>query len=292
MNSKNDPFVSVAICTHNNSETIEECVKSILKQTYKKFELILVNDNSTDKTHKIISKIKDKRIRYFKLDDGTGSISKSRNYSIHKAKGEYIFITDGDCVANKDWISQGISFFNKNKCLAFEGKIIYHKQNYKPTVCDRNIHNVTGKKYMTANMAYKKTLFNNITFDPCYDGAEDRAVALQILKETDIPFNSYSEITHKKIERHYSSMFKESERVRSKVKLMKDFKDYTGSKMRILYPKHFLLMIFPPLIIYEFLTGRVKSKKDLYLLPGIYFNSVYLRFLIWITAIKEKVFIL
>ena len=75
------PLVSVIINCHNGQKYLSECVRSILNQTYKNFEIIFWDNNSTDKSYEIIKKFKDKRIRKFKLDKFS-SLYKSRNLAI------------------------------------------------------------------------------------------------------------------------------------------------------------------------------------------------------------------
>ena len=88
-------FVSVIVPTYNRSDLISETIKSILNQTYKNFELIIVDDGSTDNTEEVIRKFKDSRIKYIKTDNWGGP-AKPRNIGIKKAKGEYIAFCDDD----------------------------------------------------------------------------------------------------------------------------------------------------------------------------------------------------
>ena len=67
----------------------------ILNQTYKNWELLIINNNSKDKTYKVIKSFKDKRIRVFKIDN-KGLLAKSRNLGINKARSEWICFIDSD----------------------------------------------------------------------------------------------------------------------------------------------------------------------------------------------------
>jgi len=88
-------FVSVIVPTYNRADLISETIESILNQTYKNFELIIVDDGSTDNTEKVIRKFKDNRIKYIKTDY-SGVPARPRNIGIKKAKGEYIAFLDSD----------------------------------------------------------------------------------------------------------------------------------------------------------------------------------------------------
>ena len=91
-------MISIILATQNNEQTIFSTIKSILNQSYNNFELIIINDFSTDKTKQIIQSFNDNRIIYIENQKNIGR-SKSRNLGIKKAKGEFIAIMDGDDIA-------------------------------------------------------------------------------------------------------------------------------------------------------------------------------------------------
>ena len=85
-------LVSIIMPIHNSEQHIEEALISILNQTYKDFEFIIVNDGSKDKSVDIIKKFNDKRIKIINLKHV--GISKALNYAIEHARGEFIFRMD------------------------------------------------------------------------------------------------------------------------------------------------------------------------------------------------------
>lgn len=88
------PLVSVIIPAYNAEKTIESTIHSVLTQTYQHFEIIVVNDGSTDSTITVVKSIKDKRIRlYSQKNKGP---SAARNFGVKKAKGKYIAFLDAD----------------------------------------------------------------------------------------------------------------------------------------------------------------------------------------------------
>ena len=78
MENKENIFISIVMPTYNSAEFIEKSIESVLSQTYKYFELLIIDNNSTDNTSQIISKYKDSRISYTKIFN-KGIIAKSRN---------------------------------------------------------------------------------------------------------------------------------------------------------------------------------------------------------------------
>ena len=100
------PKVSVVIPVYNGEKTLRQCLDSVLNQSYKDFEVIAVDNNSTDNTKKIIeeSEKRDKKVRY--VFEGYRSRGAARNAGIRAAKGEIIAMTDCDCVVPKNWLSR------------------------------------------------------------------------------------------------------------------------------------------------------------------------------------------
>lgn len=95
-------LVSVIIPIYNGEKTIERCITSVLAQSYKRLDIIIINDGSTDESDKICRKLteQDDRIRYIKKNnEGLGL---SRNLGIQLAYGEYITFVDAD-----DWLEEG-----------------------------------------------------------------------------------------------------------------------------------------------------------------------------------------
>jgi glycosyltransferase involved in cell wall biosynthesis len=85
------------MCAFNATETIRESIESIVNQTFTDFELIIINDGSTDNTKKILSSIKDPRIVFIEQENQGPSIA--RNNGIKISRGEYIAILDADDIA-------------------------------------------------------------------------------------------------------------------------------------------------------------------------------------------------
>lgn len=90
-----EPKISVLMSTYNNEETIQEAIKSILNQTYQNFELLIMNDASTDSTLEACNSIKDERIKIYNNKSNLG-LTKSLNMLACEAKGQYFARQDAD----------------------------------------------------------------------------------------------------------------------------------------------------------------------------------------------------
>lgn len=108
------PLVSVIMPAYNAEEYIAESIDSVVDQTYKNWELIIIDDGSTDNTKAIAKKRaeKDNRIQY--LYQENGKQGKARNYGINKSKGEYIAFLDADDLWDRKKLMVQISHLNKN----------------------------------------------------------------------------------------------------------------------------------------------------------------------------------
>lgn len=91
---------SFIIPTYNIENYIEECVHSVLKQTFKDFEIVLVNDGSTDRSLEKCKSLQKEDIRVKVVDKANGGLSSARNAGLEVAQGDYIIYVDGD-----DWVS-------------------------------------------------------------------------------------------------------------------------------------------------------------------------------------------
>lgn len=93
--TKNNPTVSIIIPTYNRARLIGRAIQSVLDQTYQDFELIVVDDGSTDNTGKVIKIFTDPRIKYVRHEQNKGG-SVARNMGIKVARGEFIAFLDSD----------------------------------------------------------------------------------------------------------------------------------------------------------------------------------------------------
>ncbi|HII4433463.1 glycosyltransferase family 2 protein [Clostridium perfringens] len=117
-----NPLVSVVMSVYNGEKYLNESIESILNQTYKNFEFIIINDGSTDKSLKIIENysIKDKRIILIDNIVNKGLIY-SLNKGIEKSKGKYIVRMDADDISLENRIKEQVKFMEENKEIALSG---------------------------------------------------------------------------------------------------------------------------------------------------------------------------
>ena len=100
-----DEKISVIVPVYNVEQYLERCVDSIINQTYKNLEIILVNDGSTDNSGQLCDELakKDSRIRVIHKENG--GVSEARNFGVKEISGEYVIFIDSDDYINKRMIN-------------------------------------------------------------------------------------------------------------------------------------------------------------------------------------------
>lgn len=105
-------LVSIIIPCYNRADIVRETIDSVLAQTYERFEIILVDDGSTDNTREVISAYADRRIRYFY--QANAGLSAARNSGLNVAKGEFIAFLDSDDIWHEWKLSAQVEIFRRH----------------------------------------------------------------------------------------------------------------------------------------------------------------------------------
>jgi len=103
------PKVTVVVPAYNVSNYIQEALASLEKQTFSDFEVLIVDDGSTDNTADVVQKFCQRDSRFKLLQKSNGGLSSARNYGIRHAQGEYIALLDGDDVYHKDKLATHVA---------------------------------------------------------------------------------------------------------------------------------------------------------------------------------------
>lgn len=141
--------ISVIIPTFNSQNTIKKCIKSVLDQTYRNFEIICVDDGSIDSTIKIIKSFRDKRIKVIRLRH-TGIPSRNMNIAAKQSKGKYLAVLDSD------------DFWHKNK---LNQQVCNFKNEFYEAYCSNGFSLSKIKKTKIINKSFKKLSLFDFLFD-------------------------------------------------------------------------------------------------------------------------------
>jgi len=201
LNTSFIPIVSIVIPTYNHAKFIGKALESVIDQTYKNWEAIVIDNNSTDDTDKVINQYNDPRIKYLKINND-GVIAKSRNLGIKEAKGEWIAFLDSDdwwtkdklevCLSkickNVDFIHHATEYVNKSKSFLTK-KIIKGREFKKPILNDLLIGTITkGSQISNSSVIVRKNILikiGGLNENKILVGSDDYDTWLRIAQITD-----------------------------------------------------------------------------------------------------------
>ena len=136
------PLVSVVMPTYNHAQFIKEAIESVLSQSYRNMELIVIDNYSQDNTRQIVESFGDPRIKYHQFANN-GIIAASRNYGITQAQGEYVAFIDSDDV----WFGDKLKLQMEALCEDEESKDFHQRQLLTHTLQDtRRIAHIQNKR--------------------------------------------------------------------------------------------------------------------------------------------------
>lgn len=136
-------LISIIVPIYNSEKYIRRCIESILSQTFKDFELLLIDDGSKDNSGRICDEYaeKDSRVRVFHKKNG--GVSSARNFGIDNAKGEWVTFIDSDDWVEAEYIANFVfdcdlsiqGYFDDKKCIRYKNKLV------KKSIGDEYIRN-------------------------------------------------------------------------------------------------------------------------------------------------------
>jgi glycosyltransferase involved in cell wall biosynthesis len=171
----NNPKFSVIIPTYNRANQIKDAIKSVLDQTLQSFEIIVIDNFSTDNTVSLIKSFKDKRIKFFSVKN-KGNIAYSRNFGIKKSIGKYIAFLDSDDSWAKNKLEECIQYLDNGSDLTYHNLVIKNnrknfflfKKKYLSRKLDKyDIYNdliLNGPAFPTSSVVVNKNIFKKIKY--------------------------------------------------------------------------------------------------------------------------------
>lgn len=174
------PRVSVVIPAYNSARTLPACLQSVCQLNYPDYEVILVDDGSTDATPELVRQFP--QVRYVRLPANVG-LSAARNTGIAAATGEIVAFTDADCRVDEDWLFYLVSTLETGGFAAVGGPNLFPPDDSPVAAAvmaapggprhvlltDREAEHVPG-----CNMAFYKWVFERVgAFDPAFRRAGD-----------------------------------------------------------------------------------------------------------------------
>ena len=158
----NQPKVSVIMSVYNGERYLREAIDSILNQTFKDFEFIIVDDGSIDRTLEILKEYaeKDERIRIITNSENIG-LTKSLNKAIKFAKGKYIARMDADDISLPERLEKQIEFMEKNPEVGLLGTA-YYETNQEGEIIGRRNFSITNEKLKKVLIKYNPFFHSSV----------------------------------------------------------------------------------------------------------------------------------
>jgi glycosyltransferase involved in cell wall biosynthesis len=172
------PMVSVVVCCYNAATTLDECLQSLGKLGYPNYEVIVIDDGSTDGTHLIAE---NRAVRCVRVPNG--GLSRARNLGIEAARGEIVAFIDSDAYADPDWLFYMVNALEENGAAAVGGPNLSPPQDGFIAQCvDQSpgnptcvlVDNERAEHIPGCNMAFRKETFQIVgMFDAQHRAAGD-----------------------------------------------------------------------------------------------------------------------
>lgn len=195
--NKQELFFSVVIPSYNRQDFIAKTIHSVLAQDYPHFELIIVDDGSTDETESKVLGIEDDRIKYFKKENEERAAA--RNYGIKKAKGDFITFLDSDDLLYPNYLSEALRLIQANEKHVFfhlayemidtEGRVLFKVNQRKGNV---NRQLLTGNHLSCIGVFLKREILLDFPFNEDRDlsGTEDWELWMRLASRYEIKYSN------------------------------------------------------------------------------------------------------
>ena len=188
--------VSIIVPIYNLEKYIRTCVISIINQTYKNLEIILIDDGSSDNSLQICNELSKQDSRIIVKHQNNGGVSSARNLGLEIVSGEYLTFIDGDDYIEKNYIEELVNMIKSNNCdLSVCGfKTIIEKK--ESAIGGLNCKKITKKKTMSllskrkikfsvCAKLFKTKLVKGIKFNTNYKIGEDHLFLYEYIKKID-----------------------------------------------------------------------------------------------------------
>ncbi len=219
------PEVSVLLPVYNTKEEyLRACIESILNQTFTNFELVILNDGSTNNAQEIILSYNDPRIKYYKQDNS--GITKTRNKLLSLAQGKYIAIADHDDISLADRLEKEYNYLENNPQISLVSgwiEILNTKKIWKTKPSPRYLDFLKRCEIIHPACMWRKADFEkyNLIYEEGYYGAQDYALFAKAAKYLNMANIQEVLLKYRKHENNASNqkskMSSESEKIQKEI---------------------------------------------------------------------------
>ena len=174
---KQQVLISIILPTFNHAKFLKKAIESVISQSYINWELIIIDNNSTDETFDIVNSYSDRRIKYSKIQNN-GVIAASRNHGISLSNGSWIAFLDSDDWWTKNKLSRSVEYINEDKFdLIYHDLFLVNKTNqksYQRLARSRNLNSpvfedllLNGNGILNSSVIVRKDLLDEVGLISC-----------------------------------------------------------------------------------------------------------------------------
>ena len=203
------PDISIIMPCYNQAKYIGEAIDSVLSQTYTKWELIIVDDGSTDDSYVIMRDYAARDERITCRQQANGGPSKARNLGAKEAQGKYILFFDSDDKLASSFLEQGLLYMEANKdCVVYYPRVKYFgSRNDEEPLRYTSYKDLLCKSSILCTSIIRKQDFDRIGgFDETMRGYEDWEMYIRLLYHNDIVHQSSDILFYYRMHREEGSI--------------------------------------------------------------------------------------
>jgi len=157
-----NPLISVIIPCYNQAQYLDECLQSVLDQTYQNWECIIVNDGSPDHTEEVANKWLEKDPRFRYIDKENGGLSSARNAGIAIAEGEWILPLDADDRIGNLYLELASLEFNKDYSIIYSEAEFFEGKKGRWNLCEFSVNEMAKQNCIFCSAFFRKSSWEKV----------------------------------------------------------------------------------------------------------------------------------
>ena len=157
-----NPLISVIVPCYNQAQYLDECLQSVLDQTYQNWECIIVNDGSPDHTEEVANKWLEKDPRFRYIDKENGGLSSARNKGITLAKGEWILPLDADDRIGNLYLELASLEFNKDYSIIYSEAEFFEGKKGRWNLCEFSVNEMAKQNCIFCSAFFRKSSWEKV----------------------------------------------------------------------------------------------------------------------------------
>jgi glycosyltransferase involved in cell wall biosynthesis len=192
----NSPFISIVVPTRNRARLLDRLLSSLRDLQYPYWEVIVVDDGSTDDTRQVAERRRRDGVPLTYLYEPWRKMGAARNLAMSRARGEVFAFTDDDCTVDPRWLRAIAAAFDHHpRSLGIQGKTVTDHSAMTPFT--RQVEQLCGgPPYRTCNIAYRADTAREIGFDTELIRGEDVVMGMRVLEHGPITFAPDAVVVH------------------------------------------------------------------------------------------------